>query len=106
VWFEGTGQLAAALLARGRTTDLPTFGGDVATATTYLGQCALAQDELGVGQTVNGVAIPDGMGVVAASSVLNSGFGFSYFPNRHIGATAWYLIAAHGDNPYQLRPTP
>jgi hypothetical protein len=40
--------------------------------------------------------------VVAASSVLNSGTGFSYFPVLHIGATAWASIAAFGGNPYHL----
>ena len=41
----------------------------------------LAQSELGRNQTINGLAIPNGSGVVAASSVLNTGTGFSYFPN-------------------------
>ncbi len=67
-----------------------------------LTHCALAQDELGKGQTVNGIAIPDALGLVAASSVLNTGFGFSYFPNVHIGATSWYLMAAYRNNPFQL----
>jgi len=105
VWFEGTGHMGAALLDRRRRSsrDLPTFHGDVATAATYLSHCALAQDELGKGQTVNGIAIPGGLGLVAASGVLNSGFGFAYLPNLHIGATSWYLIAAHSDNPFQLQ---
>ncbi len=104
VWFEGTAHTTAALLDRRRSSsrDLPTFHGDVATAVTYLSHCALAQDELGKGQTVNGIPISDGLGLVAASSVLDTGFGFSYLPNLHIAATSWYLIALHNDNPLQL----
>jgi hypothetical protein len=104
VWFQGTAHLAAALLARRRRADhdLVTFHGDVATAAEYLRHIALAQAQLGGGQTVGGVAIPEGAGVVAASSVLNSGTGFSYFPVLHIGATAWASIAAFGGNPYHL----
>jgi hypothetical protein len=96
--------MVAALLARrrGAGRDLPTFHGDVATAAEYLSQITLAQTELGRGQTFNRLVIPDGLGVVAASSVLNSGTGFSYFPVLHVGATSWYLIAAPGGNPYHL----
>jgi len=104
VWFEGTAHMAAALLARrrGARHELPTFHGDVATASEYSSQIILAQTELGQSQTVNGLAIPDGSGVVAASSVLNSGTGFSYYPNVHLAATSWYLIAASAGNPYRL----
>ena len=88
--------MAAALLARRlrASQDLPTFGGDVATASEYSSQIILAQTKLGQGQMVNGLAIPDESGVVAASSVLNTGTGFSYYPNVHLAATSWYLIAA------------
>lgn len=104
VWFEGTAHMAAALLARrrGPFRDLPTFHGDLATAAEYVSHIALAQAELGRGQRVNGLAIPDGRGVVAASSPLNTGTGFSYSPVLHISATSWYLIAALGINPYRL----
>lgn len=104
VWFEGTAHMAAALRARRRRArnDLPTFRGDVATASEYSSQVVLAQTELGRSQTVNGLAIPDGSGVVAASSILNTGTGFSYYPNVHLAATSWYLIAASSGNPYQL----
>ena len=37
------------------------------------------------------------------SSVLNTGTGFSYYPNVHLGATSWHLIAALKGNPYRLR---
>jgi hypothetical protein len=103
VWFTGTAQLAAALLARRHVViDLPTFHGDVATAIEYLHHIALAQDVLARGQTVGGVAIPDGMGVVPASSVLNTGFGFAYHPVLHLATTSWSLIAALRVNPYRL----
>src|SRR5262245_8501372 len=39
---------------------------------------------------------------MTAASPLDSGFGFSYLPNLHVGATSWYLIAAGRGNPYQL----
>jgi hypothetical protein len=104
VWFEGNGHMVAALRARRRKAarDLPTFNGDLATASEYQSHIILAQSELGQGQTINGVAIPDQSGVVAASSILNTGTGFSYFPNVHLAATSWYLIAASAGNPYQL----
>ena len=41
-------------------------------------------------------------GVVASSSVLDTGFGFTYGPSLHIGATGWYLIASLAANPFQL----
>ena len=104
VWFEGTGQMAAALLARNRPAriDQSTFYGDVATASDYLSHSMLAQSKLGIGQSFNGSAMPDGLGIVAASDPLNTGFGFSYFPVLHIGATSWFLIGAQSGNPYHL----
>jgi hypothetical protein len=104
VWLEGTAHMAAALRARRLRPrqDLPTFAGDVATASEYSNQIILAQTELGQGQVVNGLAIPNQSGVVAASSVLNTGTGFSYYPNVHLAATSWYLIAASTGNPYHL----
>lgn len=105
VWLEGSAQLAAALIAR----DLParrdqdSFGGDRASAQALLEQIRLAQRQLGRDQTVGGRALAPAQGLVAATSVLNTGYGFSYYPNLHIGATSWFLIAALGVNPYQLR---
>ena len=104
VWLEGTGHLAAALLARGLNAahDLPGFKGDTNTARLLLDNIRVAQQTQGSGQTVAGRAIPDGEGVVAASSVLNTGFGFSFNPNRHIAATAWFVIAGQRGNPFKL----
>jgi hypothetical protein len=104
VWLEGTGHLAAALLARRlpAARDLPGFKGDVNTARVLLDDIRVAQQTLGAGQSVGGRPIPDGEGVVAASSVLNTGFGFSFDPNRHIAATSWFVIAGQRGNPFRL----
>jgi hypothetical protein len=104
VWLEGTGHLAAALLARRLPAkhDLPGFHGDVNTARTLLDSIRASQETLAKGQTVGGKPIPDGQGVVAASSVLNTGFGFSFNPNRHIAATSWFAMAGQAGNPFQL----
>ncbi|HWE61056.1 MAG TPA: Tat pathway signal sequence domain protein [Chloroflexota bacterium] len=96
VWFEGTAHAADALLLRNASGD-----GDL--ATVYLWNIQTAQAQLGQNQTVGGKALPNGYGVVSASSPLDTGFGFDYFPNLHIGATSWYLMAAQEINPYQIR---
>jgi hypothetical protein len=62
-----------------------------------------AQATQGVGQTIAGKAITPGTGLVAASSELNNGFGFSNKPNPHIGATGWFAIAGQVGNPFRLR---
>jgi hypothetical protein len=102
VWLEGTAQLACALVDRGRGR------GDERRADDLLAQVRRAQDEVGAGQTVGGTPLPDRSGVVAASSLIDSGFGFGYFQAQHTGATSWYLMAAAGANPLQvggLRPS-
>jgi hypothetical protein len=105
VWLEGSGHLAAALLARGLHArhDLPGFHGDANTARILLENIRVAQETLAQGQTVGGRAIANGQGVLAASSVLNTGFGFSFNPNLHIAATSWFVIAGQRGNPFQLR---
>jgi len=57
---------------------------------------------LGGGQTVNGQPLVVGQGLTASTSVLNTGFGFNYFPYFHIGATSWYLTGVQAVNPLQL----
>lgn len=59
------------------------------------------QEGVGAGQTMGGAALPDRGGVVAASSLLDSGFGFGYFQVQHVGATSWYVMAAARANPLQ-----
>jgi hypothetical protein len=105
VWLEGTAHLTAALLARELPAerDLPGFAGDLDTAGFLLLNITGAQATQGIGQTVAGKVIPPGAGLVAASSELNTGFGFSNKPNPHIGATGWFAIAAQAGNPFQLR---
>lgn len=93
VWFEGTSQLALALLDRGAR-------GDRAAADALLDAVRSAQGRLGQDQTFNGKAV-DG-GVVAASSPMHTGFGFGYYQNLHVGATSWYVFAGRGVNPYRF----
>jgi hypothetical protein len=100
VWLEGTAQLATSLADRGR-------GMDRRNAERILQQVRIAQRSLGFGATpdlpqhVGDLELADGGGVVAASSLIDSGFGFGYFRVQHTGATAWYLMAAARSNPMQ-----
>ena len=55
-----------------------------------------------MGQTVAGKALTQGDGLIASTSPMDTGFGYGYFPNLHIGATGWFLIAAQGGNPFRL----
>ena len=91
VWFEGTGQLALALRKRDRT-------GDLARSDALLATLRTSQAELGLDQTFGGHRI-DG-GIQAASSPIDTGFGFAYHPHLHTAATSWYVMAATGFNPY------
>ncbi len=93
VWFEGTAQLALALVDRNRR-------GDKAAAQDLLDAVIWAQDELGASQEFGGKRIEGG--VVAASSPLQTGFGFGYYPNLHVGATSWLVFAGTGVNPYRF----
>jgi hypothetical protein len=92
VWFEGTAHLALALRDRHAR-------GDEARARRLIASIERAQDLLGGGQTLGGGAVAEKSGVVSASSPLDTGFGFGYYPYRHAGATAWYLLAAARANP-------
>jgi hypothetical protein len=104
VWLEGTGHLIAALMLRGLPPgkDIPSFHGDKDLANFLIENVQVAQNSLGAGQTVNGQPLVVGEGLTASTSILNTGFGFNYFPYFHIGATAWYLMGAQGNNPMQL----
>lgn len=93
VWLEGTAQLAAAYADRRAPRDR-------ARANHLLAQVRIAQAKLGLEQKVGGTPLGFG-GVVAASSLLDSGFGFGYFQVQHVGATAWYVMAELGANPMQ-----
>jgi hypothetical protein len=104
VWLEGTSHTAAALTARVLRGGDPITSllKDISRAVQLLKDVEHAQQILGVGQTAGGRVIPSGLGVVASSSVLDTGFGFTYGPSLHIGATGWYLIAGFAANPFQL----
>lgn len=102
VWLEGTAHTVAALLAQIRASGGSPQPADQAIVNLLLQNLARAQSKLGAGQTVGGAALPSGEGIVAASSVLNGGFGSSYYPNLHIGATGWTAIAAQSANPFRL----
>jgi hypothetical protein len=104
VWLEGTAHTVAALVARaaaGKENVAARFN-DVETSLSFLANCRTAQSQLGAGQTVNGQTIPVGLGLVASTSVMDTGFYYTYGPSLHIGATGWYLIATLGGNPFQL----
>ena len=92
VWFEGSAHLALALRER-------CGHGDETLARKLISNTEKAQDLLGTGQTIGATALPERAGVVSASSPLDTGFGFGYYPYRHTGATAWYLLAAQRANP-------
>jgi len=96
--------LIAALLFRRlpANQDIPSFHGDLDLANFLLENAQVAQNSLGAGQTVNGQPLVVGQGLTASTSILNTGFGFNYFPYLHIGATAWYLMGALGNNPMRL----
>lgn len=103
VWLEGTGHTVSALLVHSLSGETPGAAAtDIATAALLLDNIRKAQQQLGAGQTVGGMALPPGEGIVASSSVLNGGFGSSYYPNLHIGATGWCAMAAQLGNPFQL----
>ena len=90
VWLEGTRHLIAALLLRrlSAQNDIPSVHGDVNLAASRLENVQVAQNSLGAGQTVNGQALKVGQGLTAATSILNTGFGFNFFPFFHIGTTS------------------
>ncbi|MFF7451500.1 MULTISPECIES: Tat pathway signal sequence domain protein [unclassified Streptomyces] len=92
VWFEGTAHLALALRHRRAP-------GDEKRARRLIASIERAQDLLGADQNFGGTAVAARSGIVSASSPLDTGFGFGYYPYRHTGATAWYLLAATRTNP-------
>jgi hypothetical protein len=85
VWFEGTAHMADAL-------ELRNDPGDAEQALTFAGDIAYAQ--------TNGLN-SDGLGIIASSkNGLRDCDGSQYFASLHIGATAWYLLALRGANPF------
>lgn len=86
VWFEGTAHLADAL-------ELRNASGDPGQAQTYLSDIEYAQSN-----GPNG----DGLGIIAASRRISDCDGDRYFPSLHVGATAWYIMAAGRENPFKF----
>jgi hypothetical protein len=82
VWFEGTAHMALAYKIMGDTT----------AANTFLSELERAQTE---------APNADGKGIVASSyDGLTTGFDWLYYSRLHIGATAWFIFAQRGYNPY------
>jgi hypothetical protein len=94
VWCEGGSQLACALQQRAANRESER-------ARVLLSELAKAQRLLGHGQHVGGRALGMG-GLVAATSLIDTGFGFGYFQVQHVGATSWYVMAALRHNPMRL----
>lgn len=87
VWFEGTAHLLAAYQAR-------KAAGDSDKAAELIATLQKAQ---------NHALNANGAGIVAASrDGLNTGQGDLYYASLHTGATAWYVVAAKGGNPFRL----
>ena len=82
IWFEGTAHMVIAYQILGNETG----------ANLYLEELRSAQKE------ANNT---NGKGLVAAShDGVNTGFDWVYDARLHVGATAWFVFAEHGYNPY------
>lgn len=86
VWFEGTAHLADALKLRNAS-------GDRGQAQQYVSDIEDAQ-----ANGPNG----DGLGIIAASKTISDCDGDKYYASLHVGATAWYILAAGAANPFVL----
>lgn len=82
VWFEGTAQMALAYLL---TDNNDEYG-------KYISELQQAQISA---ENANGKGI-----VSASRDNLTTGFDWEYFSRLHLGATAWYIFAEEGYNPY------
>ncbi|MDW7992016.1 MAG: hypothetical protein RMK65_07810 [Anaerolineae bacterium] len=81
-WFEGTAQMVVAYHILG----------EIGKARHYLNELREVQ-----AKAPNG----NGKGIVAApADGLTTGFGWAYHNRLHVGATAWFLFAEGGYNPY------
>lgn len=80
IWYEGTAQMAAAYRALGQA------------AKERAAIAVVAASQLASG------AIP-----AASKDELTTGFDSFYYRRGHVGATAWYILAALGANPFWLR---
>src|SRR4029079_15489600 len=90
VWSEGTAQLALSLRKRDRSGDLA--ASDALLAPLRSSQAALGTDQTYCGKRIEG-------GIQAATSPIDTGFGFAYHPHLHTAATSWYGMGATGFTP-------
>ena len=88
IWFEGTAQMVTALQVVGHNYEADQFLAEVRRAQTQAPHA-------------------DGYGIVAASQDgLSTGFDlptgtpWNYYNRLHVGATAWFIFAEQGYNPY------
>ncbi len=82
IWFEGTAQMALSFK----------FNNSSDRAQIYLDEIKKAQ--------IGGIN-SNGKGIIAAShDHVSTGFDWEYFSRLHVGATAWYIFAELGYNPY------
>lgn len=88
VWFEGTGQMAAALR----------FGARTPMSDFYRAELQRAHGNPPLGKLLGHHA--------ARRDGLTTGFDFRYFRRLHVGATAWNLFGQRGANPYYQTFTP
>ena len=85
IWFEGTAQMVLAL----KMVDDPE-------AESFLRELERAQQE---------APRANGLGLVAAShDGISTGFDWPYYARLHVGATAWFIFAELGYNPYWNQP--
>lgn len=82
IWFEGTAQMVIGYQVTNQLTE----------SNRFLSKLRSAQQS-----AINA----NGLGIVAAShDGVTTGFTWDYFSRLHVGATAWYLFAELGYNPY------
>lgn len=80
IWYEGTAQMAVAYQVAGEKEK--------------------AESLLGV---LEGAKLLTGAIPAASRDGLTTGFDYKYFHRGHLGATAWYLFAKLGVNPYWVK---
>ena len=82
IWFEGSSQMAVGYQ----------LAGELDKSDKYIAELRKAQTS---------ATNANGKGIVAAShDNVSTGFDWEYFSRLHIGATAWFIFAEMGYNPY------
>ncbi|MFZ5570959.1 MAG: hypothetical protein ACOZF0_11170 [Thermodesulfobacteriota bacterium] len=83
IWHEGTAHMALAYRAV-RACD----------------KAAPLLDTLRAAQSCGPLGVGKGIAAAAPDHIVDTGLGWRYFPLPHIGATAWYVLAEMGINPF------